>query len=168
MEAHEGEYDEKYSWLKSMGGFDDILRFADYIPDVPSHTPLFPSLTPQYSLLRRRKPIMAQYTHQKHSCKVFAFGIMKIDLLTSPNNHARLSILQFSLFVIFCCPRIRWQGYFLLLCRRCFPSFHFNMLDERRRAISLYPHYLCTDTQSVRMLYFIGTLVSHVLSSSEI
>lgn len=36
------------------------------------------------------------------------------------------------------------------------------------RALLLYPHYLCTDTQSARMPYFIATLVSHVLSSSEI
>lgn len=39
MKAYEGSYDEKYVWLKSMGGFfDDILRFADYIPVVLSHT----------------------------------------------------------------------------------------------------------------------------------
>lgn len=39
MKAYEGRYDEKYTWLKSMGGFfDDILRFADYIPVVLSHT----------------------------------------------------------------------------------------------------------------------------------
>lgn len=75
-----GRYDEKYSWLKSMGGFfDDILRFADYIPVVLSHTShlflhlyhnirlIFLFIHPPRREKKEKKAIMAQYTHQKHS-----------------------------------------------------------------------------------------------------
>jgi len=76
---------------------DDILRFADYIPVVLSH-----SIHARFSLLSHspkpfaraegvRTHIMAQYTHQKHSCMAFAFGIIKIDISTSsPRAHLHL------------------------------------------------------------------------------
>lgn len=49
---------------------------------------------------------------------------------------------------------------------RYFSVIWFKYIGRRENGF-LYPHYLCTDTQSVRMLmiYFIATLVSHVLSS---
>lgn len=115
---------------------------------------------------------MAQYTHQKHSCMAFAFGIIKIYLHTFHFSRARLYFFSSFLFLrIYCGPRIRWQVYFhLLCCLRCFPSFDLNILDKRRRRKNnfLYPHYLCTDTHAfcMLMIYFIATLVSHVLSSS--
>lgn len=74
------------------------------------------------------------------------------------------------LFIVYGCPRIRWQGYFLHFSALDRPSFDLNILDGAEEERFLYPHYLCTDTQSVCMLmiYFMATLVpSHVLSSSE-
>lgn len=86
-------------------------------PAVLSHTIHFSSFAPSTARCEeeagRKKAIMAQYTHQKHSCMVFAFGIMKIDLSLLPCSSSFSFLL---LFIVYCCPRIRWQGYFLHFC----------------------------------------------------
>lgn len=112
---------------------------------------------------------MAQYTHQKHPCMAFAFGIIKIYLHTFHSSRTHLRSFLHAFFIS-CGPRIRWQVYFLLSAFDAFPSFDLNILDKQRKneQFSLSPLSMHGHTR-VRMLmrYFIATLTSHVLSSSQ-
>lgn len=113
---------------------------------------------------------MAQYTHQKHSCMVFAFGIIKIDLHTSRYSRSHLHLPLCSFASSIAALALDDKDIFFISLPSIRPSFDLNILDGAEENGFLYPHYLCTDTQSVCMLmiYFMATLVwSHVLSSSE-
>lgn len=163
MKAYEGRYDEKYAWLKSMGGFffDDILRFSDYFHSrCPfSHYPVVVALAKDeekrahHGSIRTSETFMHGFrfwhhqdisTHISSLCRAHLhFAFFSLHLMRC--GMAVLALDDKSIFFFF--------FFFLgsLFAFDAFPSFDLNILGKQRRngTVLLYPHYLCTDTHAL-------------------
>jgi hypothetical protein len=153
--------------------FDDILRFADYIPVVLSHT--------------IHRNVIRHHIHQEikthhgsiHTSETFMHGFRfwqheDISTHISLLPCSSFFFFSFEFLFIFFAPLALDDKYIFIFpfSFDVFPSFDLNILDKRRRRKTIFfipIIYARTHTRYVCfMKYFLekATLVSHVLSSS--
>lgn len=149
--------------------FDDILRFADYIPVVLSHTIPSQRYSPSYSPGDKNPSSFNTHIRNIHAWfSLLASWRYIYAHLTSPV----LIFLSFRISLHLFAPLALDDKYiFIFPLPPMFSVIWFKYIGQaaKKEDNFLYPHYLCTDTHALCMLmiYFEKTtLVSHVLSSS--
>lgn len=158
--------------------FDDILRFADYIPVVLSHTIHSSSIPPSEDgwhgggknishhgsiHIRNIHAWLSLWHHQDISPHISFLPCSSSYTFPSPPITPK-DFLSLSATVlaeddksIFFFTSLFPLLLIFSLCLRHFPSFDLNILDKQRRKNNfLYPHYLCTDTHASVCLWYVS------------